>query len=204
MATNENARPVLEHRTGSESNPYQEEGSMTDSTRYAVACQFDTGQVDQLGTFTTDVAAKDAAITHASTWADDLGTSMAFDPATMTATLGGGDVLEYRIVADSVGHWFVGVAPTLDCDETVAPPKVFRTYERVLVSDGNMAVAIAAVDFLIAGRLCGTEMQVRCEIRRSLSPRVARLLGSVLVQAADLAEGVRSFHCSEAEVWESL
>lgn len=85
---------------------------MTDFTGYAVACHLDTGQVDQLGTFTTDVAAKDAAITHASTWANDLGTSMAFDPAAMTARLGTGDVLEYWIAADSAPHWFVGAEPT--------------------------------------------------------------------------------------------
>ncbi|QKT12169.1 hypothetical protein [Rhodococcus sp. W8901] len=111
--TNENARPVLEHRTGSESNLYQEEGSMTDFTRYVVSCHLDTGHVDQLGTFQTHVAAMDAAITHASTCADDLGTCRTFDFAAMSATLGTGDVLEYRIVADSALRWSV-------CAETTA------------------------------------------------------------------------------------
>lgn len=197
--TNENARPVLEHRTGSESDPYQEEGSMTDFTGYAVACHFDTGQVDQLGTFTTDVAAKDAAISHASKWANDLGTSMAFDPAAMTARLGTGDVLEYQIVADSAPCWFVDAESAFDDGETVTPAEVYRTYERTLVSDRNMATVTTALDLLVVGRLRGTEMQVWCETRGSLSPSAARVLRAAFVEAISNAE-VRA----AAEARESL
>ncbi len=172
---------------------------MTDFTGYAVACHFDTGQVDQLGTFSTDVAAKDAAITHASTWANDLGTSMAFDPAVMTARLGTGDVLEYQIAADSAPQWPVGAEPTFDCGEIMAPSQVYRTYEQTLISDGNPAMAITAVDLLVAGRLRGTELQVWCETRGRLSSSVAPVLGAALVEAINNAE-VRA----AAEARESL
>lgn len=172
---------------------------MTDFTRYAVACHFDTGQIDQLGTFTTDVAAKDAAITHASRWANDLGTSMAFDPAAMTARLGTGDVLKYQIVVDSAPCWFVGAESAFGDGETVTPAEVYRTYERTLVSDRNMTTVTAALDLLVVGRLRGTEMQVWCETRGSLSPNAARVLGAALAQAIDAAEARAA-----AEVRESL